>query len=156
MNIFTVLAVFISYWQRSKAMKIQTPQFPRDPCNYNNDCWSMKRKSFGKMAILASSVSSSPLSDFQVLFAQFTRQTHCLLFARADVYLIQHLLLPSQDWGKSYCSQYFLFCLQLSTTSQGAGKRKDSGCFESYLFSSWKVIPCASISRTLTTTSCIL
>lgn len=41
------------------------------------------------MAILASSVSSSPLSDFQVLFAQFTRQTHCLLFARADVCLIR-------------------------------------------------------------------
>lgn len=48
MNVFTMLAFFISYWQCSKAMKIQTPQFPRDPCNYNDDCWSMKKSHLAK------------------------------------------------------------------------------------------------------------
>lgn len=43
MNVFAVLAIFISYWQCSKAMKVQTPQFPRDPYNYSSDCWSMKK-----------------------------------------------------------------------------------------------------------------
>lgn len=77
------------------------------------------------MVLLASSVSSSRLSDFQVLFAQFTRQTHCLLFAMADVCLIQHLLLLSPAGGKSHCSP-FSFCLKhLSLASQGA--EKDNG-----------------------------
>lgn len=48
MNVFTVLAIFISYWQCSKAMKIQTAQIPRDPHNYNNDCWSMKKSNLAK------------------------------------------------------------------------------------------------------------
>lgn len=126
MNAFTALAIFISSWQCSKAMKIQTLQFPRDSYNYSTDCWSVKKKkSFGKMTILAFSVLSSPRCDFQVLFAQFTRQTHCLLFARADVCLIHHLLLPSLGSGKSYCSLYFHFCLHhLPFTSQGTGREK--------------------------------
>lgn len=48
MNVLTVLAIFVSYWQCSKALKIKTAQFPRDPCNYNKDCWSMKKSHLAK------------------------------------------------------------------------------------------------------------
>lgn len=101
------------------------------------------------MVLLASSVSSSPLSDFQVLFAQFTRQTHCLLFARADVCLIQHLLLLSPAGGKSHCS---LFSLLFTTPLPRQPRCRKEGQWRS----SWQVIPCSSIFRSFSTISCIL
>lgn len=149
MNAFTVLAIFISYWQCCKAMKIQTPQLPRDSRNYNTDCWSMKKCHLAKWpSWLPLAHPPLSLTSKSCLFSLLDKHIVCYL-ARADVCLIRHLLLPSWDWGKSHCSLYFLFCLKhLSTASQSAEKRKDKDCFENYLFRSWKVIPCVSICRT--------
>lgn len=122
MNVFTVLAIFISYWQHSKAMKIQTAQFPREPYSYNNDCWSMKKSHLAKWpSWLPLPHPRLSLTSKSCLLHLLDK--HSLLFARADVCLIQHLLLPSQAWGESYCSLYFLSVYNTSALPAKVQKR---------------------------------